>query len=256
MQCWTGVDRKWWAKATLTSSENIWSKETGILLLALLSSSCWWVLRTIVHSVCVFVLLVMCSLLVCTLCTVCAKSYTIGYVSVHVYMCVCVTKYQQLTVLSVKNVQKGTHAAFLHLHIMNVTVNCWFTPDQALLLFLCSYMYLYAVPPLGCGGPMVRCYRQTCHVVQLFSHALKSWMQYCKPFENFIEVCPKELVHAPTTNWHHWKCIKANCNVTVVHWCYSTELSVHAAQSTDTDSAKGMCSSFFFFLCSLYSTHE
>ena len=75
--------------------------------------------------------------------------------------CICVynsyvTKYGLLSILSVKNVQKGIHTAFLlHLDIMNVTVNCWFTPGQALLLFLC--LYLYAVPPLGCGVQGQRC---------------------------------------------------------------------------------------------------
>ena len=87
------------------------------------------------------------------------KSYAIDHVSVY-SMCVCVTKYQLLSALSVKNVQKGTHAAFLsHLDIVNVTVDCRFTPGQALLPFLCSYMYLCAVPPLGCGVSVsdVRC---------------------------------------------------------------------------------------------------
>ena len=55
--------------------------------------------------------------------------------SVCIYMCMS-QNIGHLVSYQSNNIQKSTHAAFLlHLDVMNVTVNCRFTPDQVLLSF-------------------------------------------------------------------------------------------------------------------------
>ena len=61
----------------------------------------------------------------------------------HIYMCVnimCIChKNHSFGIFPVKNLQKIAQGAFfLHLDIVNVMLDCWFNPDRALLLFLCS----------------------------------------------------------------------------------------------------------------------
>ena len=65
------------------------------------------------------------------LCTVCAE-----VLGDRLCLCICVyvANYWPLGTLPVKNVQKSIAAFLSHLDV-NVTVNCWFTLDQALLQF-------------------------------------------------------------------------------------------------------------------------
>ena len=61
---------------------------------------------------------------------------------VSLYACVCVYMSQKIACLASsrsRNLRKSYQGAFfLHIDIVNVTLNCQFTPDQVLLLFLCS----------------------------------------------------------------------------------------------------------------------
>ena len=83
------------------------------------------------------------------------QGYAIGCVYMYVYIfktcaCIYVTKNCSFSAFLVKNPQKSAHEAFfLHLDIVNVTLDCWFTPDRALLLFFC----LRLCAPLGPQGP-------------------------------------------------------------------------------------------------------
>ena len=87
-------------------------------------------------------------------CLPCAKYAQKGYAIGHVYIYVCVyiyiyiyaTKLAYFASSGSKNPWKSVNGAFLsHLHIVNVTVDCLFTPGRALLLFLCSRL----CTPLG-----------------------------------------------------------------------------------------------------------
>ena len=67
-----------------------------------------------------------------TLCAVCARGLC-DKSHLCIYVCVYVVNYQPFGNFLVKNSQKSTHGAFIsHLDVVNVMVDCEFTPGRAI----------------------------------------------------------------------------------------------------------------------------
>ena len=97
------------------------------------------------------------------------------YTCIYIRVCVCRKKSgAHLAYSRSKNPRKSAHEAFFsHLDIMNVTLNHRFTPDRALLLFLC----LRLCAPLG-GLPPVHthtCSLRLLDVLWRLPHTMLTW---------------------------------------------------------------------------------
>ena len=57
------------------------------------------------------------------------KGYAIDHVSVCMCVCVHVANYHSFDVFLIKILSKSIHGVHFGLYIMNVKVNCWFTPS-------------------------------------------------------------------------------------------------------------------------------
>ena len=78
------------------------------------------------------------------------QGYAISRVYIYIYMCVFVCMSQKIARLASTWSKKSAQEAFFsHLNIVNVTLDCQFTPGWALLLFLC----LHLCAPSGLRGP-------------------------------------------------------------------------------------------------------
>ena len=105
--------------------------------------------------------------------TVCTKGYAIGWVCVYIF----VYMYSSQNIGCVvscwsKNVQESTCAAFiLHIDVVNVMVNCRFTPNRALFLFLCN-----ALKVVGFGGTKIRCVMKCSYSLVLMQRLSLCWL--------------------------------------------------------------------------------
>ena len=82
--------------------------------------------------------------------------------NIYVCVCVCHKKITRLVSSRSKNFRKSAYKTFFsYLDIVNVTLNCWFTQDQVLLLLrLCA--------PLGVAGPRVHTHTHVQWLVCVF----------------------------------------------------------------------------------------
>ena len=89
-----------------------------------------------------------CMVVLITLSKVCAKGYATG--------CICMYSSQAVwCVAGQKNVQKSTCAAFIsHIDVVNVMVDCRFTPSWALFPLICSFFCAFS-RLWGLGGQTI-----------------------------------------------------------------------------------------------------
>ena len=132
----------------------------------------------------------------------CAQYVQKGYAIGHVCVCTCICDIAQnigrLAFCRSKNVQKSTRGAFiLHLGILNVTVNCRFTPGQALLTFVCSCLCV----PRGHGSQMLG-----------MSQGAVLLACYVSRHANIDVTCSTELQHSPLSVSVHRVCVLYNCS--------------------------------------------